>query len=146
MKQALNSWTHLVWKRWTKDNPLNLNESLLVMRAYAPYHHLYAIFNCFVILNKMPQDNVPSPSITFSKAERSNLLDRLVDIADSCLNSSLEAAANEPLPNNRVFSPQNRIKTKNCLADIRKAINLHFTMLPSMPGEKEFLQNLKIEL
>jgi hypothetical protein len=144
--QALNSWMHLVWKRWTKDNPLNLNESLLVMRAYAPYHHLYAISNCFVILNKMPQDNVPSPSITFNKAERSDLLDQLVDIAGSCLNSSLEAAANEPLPNNRVFSPQNWIKTKTCLADIRKAINLHFTMLPSMPGGKELLQKLKMEL
>ncbi|GHV92228.1 hypothetical protein AGMMS50268_27310 [Spirochaetia bacterium] len=144
--QALNMWMRLVWKRWTKDNPLSLNESLLVMRAYAPYHHLYAISNCFVILNKMPQDNVPSPSVTFNKAEKSNLLDQLVDIAGSCLNSSLEAAANEPLPNNRVFSPQNWIKTKTCLADIRKAINLHFTMLPSMPGGKELLQKLKLEL
>jgi hypothetical protein len=116
------------------------------MRAYAPYHHLYAISNCFIILNKMPKDNVPSPSIAFDKAQRSNLLDQLVDIAGSCLNSALEAAANEPLPNNKVFSPQNWIKTKTCLADIRKAINLHFTMLPAMPGGKELLQKLKLEL
>jgi hypothetical protein len=115
------------------------------MKAYAPYHQLYDISICFVALNNIPS-GVPSPSITYNKAERSNLLDQIVDIAGTCLNSALEAAANEPQPNNRVFSPQNWIKTKICLAGIRMAINQYFNMLPSMPGGKELLQKLKTEL
>jgi hypothetical protein len=58
----------------------------------------------------------------------------------------LEGAANEPQPNNRVFSPQNWIKTKTCLAGIRMAINQYLNMLPSMPGGKELLQRLRSEL
>jgi hypothetical protein len=94
----------------------------------------------------MPQDNVPSPSLSYRKAELNNLLDQIVDIAGSCLNSALEAAANEPQPNNRVFSPQNWIKTKSCLAGIRMAINQYFNMLPTIPGMKEQSQKIKREL
>jgi len=144
--QSLNQWMSLVWKRWTKDNSLGLNESLLAMRAYAPYHHLYAISICFVVLNNMPQDNVPSPSLSYRKAEINSLLDQIVDIAGSCLNSALEAAANETQPNNRVFSPQNWIKTKACLAGIRMAINQYFNMLPTIPVMKEQSQKIKREL
>jgi hypothetical protein len=142
---ALNSWMRLVWKRWTKENPLSLNESLLAMRSYAPYHHLFAVSVCFLVLNGMPE-GVPSPSLTYEKAHRSGLLDQIVDIAGTCLNSALEAAANEPQPNNRVFSPQNWIKTKTCLAGIRMAINQYFSMLPAMPGGKDLLQKLKVEM
>ena len=142
---ALKRWMDLVWKRWTKENPLSLNESLLAMRAYAPYHQLYAVSICFAVLNNISA-GVPSPSITYDKAKRSDLLDQIADIAGSCLNSALEAAANEPQPNNRVFSPQNWVKTKTCLAGIRMAINQYFNMLPSMPGGKELIQRLKTDL
>jgi hypothetical protein len=142
---ALSLWMQLVWKRWTKDNPLSLNESLLAMRAYAPYHQLYAISICFASLNNMPS-GVPSPSLAYEKAQRGNLLDQIVNFAGSCLNSALEAAANEPQPSNRVFSPQNWIKTKTCLAGIRMAINQYFIMLPSMPSGKDLSQKLKSEL
>lgn len=73
-------------------------------------------------------------------------MDQVVDMAGTCLNTSLEAAANEPLPANRVFSPQNWIKSKTCLAGIRAAIQQYFTMLPSMPGGKERSQKLKAAL
>jgi hypothetical protein len=46
----------------------------------------------------------------------------------------LEAAANEPQPANRVFSPQNWIKTKSCLSGINGAIRNYYNMLPMMPG------------
>lgn len=143
--QALNSWMKLVWKKWIKDNPLSLNESLLAMKAYAPYHHLYAVSICFSVLNSMPE-GVPNPSLTYKKANNSGLAEQIVDIAGSCLNSALEAAANEPLPSNRVFSPQNWIKTKTCLAGIRMAINQYFSMLPTIPGGKDLSQRLKLEM
>jgi len=139
---ALNHWMKLVWKRWVKENPLSLNESLLVMRSYAPYHHLYAISICFSVVNSMPE-GVPNPFLTYEKADKGKIADQIVDIAGSCLNSALEAAANEPQPSNRVFSPQNWIKTKTCLAGIRMAINQYFNMLPTIPGGKDLSQNLK---
>lgn len=142
---ALTTWMNEVWKRWEKTNPLGLNETLLAMRAYAPYHHLYAISLCFCVANKA-SENVPNPITTLEKARAVGLVDQVVDMAGTCLNTALEAAANEPLPANRVFSAQNWIKTKSCLSGIRAAIQQYFTMLPSMPGGKELSQKLKSSL
>lgn len=139
---ALSSWMGEVRKRWVKENPLSLNESLLAMKAYAPYHHLYAISLCFCVSNNMPE-GVPDPELTYQSASTAGIIDQIVDMAGSCLNSALEAAANEPQPVNRVFSPQNWIKTKTCLAGIRAAIRQYFTMLPSMPGGKEMKAKLE---
>lgn len=142
---ALSYWMSEVWKRWTKENPLSLNESLLAMKAYAPYHHLYAISLCFCVSNNMPE-GVPNPVITYNKTRNSNVVDQIVNMAGSCLNSALEAAANEPQPANRVFSPQNWIKTKSCLAGIRAAIRQYFNMLPSMPGGAQLKHQLSTSL
>lgn len=142
---ALATWMQEVEKRWTKDNPLGLNESLLAMRSYSPFHHLYAVSLCFAVANKMAE-GVPNPVVTLMKARAAGMVDQVVDMAGTCLNTSLEAAANEPMPANRVFSPQNWIKTKTCLAGIRAAIQQYFTMLPSMPGGKELSQKLKTAL
>ena len=130
---ALSHWMQEVRKRWKKENPLALNESLLAMQSYAPYHHLYAVSLCFCVTNSMGQD-VPDPIVAYGKASSADLVGQIVDIAGASLNTALEAAANEPLPPNRVFSPQNWIKTKACLAAIRQAISQYFLMLPAMPG------------
>lgn len=140
--QSLNFMMQSVWKRWSKENPLGLNESLLAMRAYAPYHHLFSISLTFCVLNNMPE-SVPNPAISYEKLMTGDCLDQIVDISGTCLNSALEAAANEPQPPNRVFSPQNWIKTKACLAGIRAAIRQYFTMLPTMPNGKQMSQQIK---
>ena len=142
---ALHQWMQEVRKRWRKENPLSLNESLLAMRAYAPYHHLYAVSLFFCQVNGMGQ-SVPNPAITFDKASEASLVGQIVDSAGTCLNSALEAAANEQQPANRVFSPQNWIKTKTCLAGIRQAIGQYFNMLPAMPGASELNQKLRTSL
>lgn len=140
--QALNFWMRSVLKRWDKTNPLGLNESLLAMRSYAPYHHLYAVSICFSVSNNI-SEGVPNPELAYKKAKDNQLVDQIVDIAGSCLNSALEAAANEPQPLNRVFSPQNWIKTKSCLAGIRAATRQYFNMLPTMPGGRDLNAKLK---
>ena len=138
---ALNQWMNHVWKAWSKDNPLGLNETLLVMRAYAPYHHLYAVSMCFAIANNQ-SDRVPDPDACFIKAQGNSMVDDIVKIGGVCLNMALEAAANEPQPTNRVFSPQNWIKAKTCLAGINFAIRNYYNMLPLMPGGKEMKAKL----
>lgn len=143
---ALNNWKNRVWKAWAKDNPLGLNETLLVMRAYAPYHHLYAVSMCFAIANNQA-DRVPEPHACFVKAQAAGMVDDIVKIAGISLNMALEAAANETQPANRVFSPQNWIKAKTCLAGINFAIRNYFSMLPLMPqGGKEMKAKLDAAL
>jgi len=126
--QALNELSRLVFQRWIKENPLGLNESLLAMRSYAPYHHMYAVSLCFCVSNNMPE-GVPNPYRAIEKAKREGVIDQIIDMAGICLNSALEAAANEPQPNNKVFSPQNWIRTKTCLAGIRAAIRQYLNTL-----------------
>jgi hypothetical protein len=138
---ALSNWMREVNKRWDKSNPLSLNESLLAMKSYAPFHHLYGVSLCFCVSNNMAE-GVPDPVVTYEKARMAGLVEQIVDISGTCLNSALEAAANEPQPGNRVFSPQNWIKTKACLAGIRAAIRQYFNMLPAMPGGKELKTKL----
>lgn len=140
--QALNFWMQEIMKGWVPSNPLGLNESLLAMKAYAPYHQLYAVSTCFAISNAQ-SDRVPNPNSAFERAKNKNMVNQIVEIAGSCLNTALEAAANEPQPQNRVFSPQNWIKTKTCLSSINAAIRQYFSMLPTMPGGKEMSKNLK---
>lgn len=139
---ALNLWMSQVSKAWTKSNPLGLNETLLVMRSYAPYHHLYAVSMCFAIANNQA-DRVPDPDACYLKASETGMVDEIVKIAGSSLNMALEAAANETQPANRVFSPQNWIKAKTCLAGINFAIRNYFNILPLMPqGGKEMKAKL----
>lgn len=142
---ALSCWNAELRKIWVKDNPLSLNESLLAMKAYAPHHHLYAISLCFCVANNMPE-GVPDPIIALEKAKNANMVSQIVNMAGSCLNSALEAAANEPQPTNRVFSPQNWIKTKTCLAGIRAATRQYFNMLPALPGGKQLKEQLETPL
>lgn len=143
--QALNRLNAAVLQRWVKENPLGLNESLLAMRSYAPYHHMYAVSLCFCVASNMPE-SVPNPAIALAQIEQKGLYDEIVDMAGSCLNTALETAANEPQQPNRVFSPQNWIKTKTCLAGIRAAIRAYLSMLPSMPGGKDLAQRYKSAL
>lgn len=142
---ALNYWINRIWKAWGKDNPLGLNETLLAMRAYAPYHHLYAVSMCFSIANNQ-SDRVPDPDACLIKAQGNSMVDDIVKIGGVCLNMALEAAANEPQPANRVFSPQNWIKAKTCLAGINFAIRNYFNMLPLMPGGTEMKAKLDVAL
>ena len=145
--QALNEWMEVVWSKWVKENPLGLNESLLAMRAYAPYHHLYAISVCFGVSNQMPTESVPDPYLALLRAKENNILDQIVDLAGRSLSFALESAANEPQPGNRVFSPQNWIKTKTCLAGIRAAVSQSLNMLPMMNPEmaNKIKHGLKME-
>jgi hypothetical protein len=143
---ALDHWMSCVRKTWGKDNPLGLNETLLVMRAYAPYHHLYAVSMCFAIANNQA-DRVPDPAACLVKAQVAGMVDDIVRIGGISLNMALEAAANETQPANRVFSPQNWIKAKTCLAGINFAIRNYFSMLPLMPqGGKEMKAKLDAAL
>ena len=138
---ALNAWMNEVMKAWVPSNPLSLDEALLAMKAYAPYHHLYAVEMCFSISNNQ-SEKVASPNKSLAAARSAGMVDEIVRVAGISLNMALEAAANESQPANRVFSPQNWVKTKGCLSGINGAIRNYFSMLPMIPGGAEIRTKL----
>lgn len=133
---ALQDWMSLIEAGWNKDNRFGFNETLLAMRAYAPFHHLYAISMCFAVASKH-MDRVPSPDLTWKQAQTKGIADWTVSVAATALNFALESAANEQQPGGRVFSPVNWVKTKTCLSGINNAIQMQLMMMPNIPGGKE---------
>ncbi len=139
--QALNLWMQEIYDGWIPENPWGLNESLLAMKAYAPFHQLYAISQIYAIASNQ-SDRVPNPSVTYANAQRHVIIERVVNMAATALNFALETAANEPQPSNRVFSPQNWIKTKTCLSGIAAAVRMQLMMLPNMTGGSELRSSI----
>jgi len=141
--QALNLWMQEVMKGWNPANPFGLNESLLAMRSYVPYHVLYAVSQFFAIASGY-SDRVPSPKVAYQRASKKNILEQIVKMAASCLNVAIENAANEQSSSGKIFSPQNWIKTKTCLSGIKTAVITQLAMLPTFPGGKELKESLTI--
>ena len=129
---ALNEIYRAVYEKWKPENsnPLGFNETLLAMKAYAPYHHLFAVSVIFCELNNMP-DAVPDPSEALRLMKSAGNTDSVIDIAGQCLNMAFEVAVSEASDNNKVFSPPNWIKAKTSLKEIRAAV-------------KNYLQTLRI--
>lgn len=115
--QALSELYQAVYKNWNNDNPLGLNESLMALKAYGPYHHLYTISVIFGGINKM-QDLVPNPAVVLQKLKDSNQLDTVIEVAGQCLNMAFETALDDATQNNKVFSAPNWTKAKASLKDI----------------------------
>lgn len=133
---ALQDWMQLIYAGWGKDNPHGFNETLLAMRSYAPFHHLFAVSMCFAVASNN-RDRVPAPDVAWQQAQEKGITDWVVSVAATSLNFALETAVNEPQPGSKVFSPVNWIKTKSCLSGIANAIQMQLMMMPNMPGGKE---------
>lgn len=132
---ALSFWMRKIMDAWTQENPLGLEEELLTMKAYAPYHLLFAISMVFAKCNN--QTNVPSPSECLKVASENNLVDSIINIAANCLNSAISAEKNNCEQNNKSFIPQNWVKNKSCNAGIMSAIQNYFSFLPTMNKEMD---------
>lgn len=136
--QALNDMFNVILEKWNDDNPLDLNQALLAMKAYAPYHHLYAVSTIFCELNKMPSTSVPNPAKAYELMQKNGLTDMVVKVAGTCLNTAFDNARNEAAENDRVFSPQNWTKNKGSLKNIRDAVSGYFTYMKSFDKTGEY--------
>lgn len=140
--QALNVMFAAVYEKWGKENPMGLNETLLAMKAYAPYHQLFAISAILCEINKM-NDSVPSPSVALRKMTESGLLDYIVEMAGNCLNMAMETAQDTVAADTgKLFVPQNWIKSKASLKDIRAAVKQMVASLKMLPDGKKVLARL----
>lgn len=140
--QALNVMFAAVYEKWGKENPMGLNETLLAMKAYAPYHQLFAISVILCEINKM-NDSVPSPTVALRKMTESGLLDYIVEMAGNCLNMAMETAQDTVAADTgKLFVPQNWIKSKASLKDIRAAVKQMVASLKMIPDGKKVLARL----
>lgn len=139
--QALKELYDAVIAKWTKENPLDFDTSLLAMKSYAPYHHLYAISYFFCAVNKMPE-SVVEPRIALKKLKENDLLDEIVNMAGQSLNSAFTTANEDCISNNKVFSSQNWTKQKGSLKAIQEAVKAIITNLKLLPATKPMLEKL----
>lgn len=143
--QALNELYEGVIAKWNTDNPMNINPSLLAMKAYAPYHQLYAISVYFCEINRMPE-SVPNPAKALALLKENNLLDKIINMAGKSLNMAFQSASAEARDNGKIFSPQNWIKAKASLKNIREAVRNQIGTLGIIDGGDEFLEKINIGL
>ena len=143
--QALSELYAAVYKNWNSDNPLSLNEALIAMKAYAPYHHLFAVSVLVCEINKM-QDLVPNPATVLKKLKHSGQMDGVIELTGQCMNMAFETALEDASQNNKVFSPQNWSKAKASLKDIRTAIKQYLIVTKTVPGGKQIIEGLNNSL
>jgi len=139
--QALNELYKEVISKWTVDNPMGLNETLLAMKSYAPYHHLYAISVFFCAIATLP-DLVPDPAKALERLKEANLLDTMIDMAGTCLNIAFENASADTVESGKIFSPQNWVKNKGCLKNIKDAVRTHLSTFKYMSEGKKIIDNM----
>lgn len=132
-----------VYSKWNAENPMGLNVTLLSMKAYAPYHQFFAVSVMLGEINNMPNDSVPIAAIALEKLMGSGTLDNVIEIAGACLGTAMDAASSEVTENGKIFVPQNWIKSKTSLKDIRSAVKNYFNILRFTPVGKQMLEQLR---
>ena len=93
----------------------------------------------------MPE-SVPNPSKAYELLKKNDLLDTIVDMAGQCLNMAFETASSETVENGKIFSPQNWIKAKASLKDIKSAVKTQMNAYKITPGGKEVVNKINAGL
>lgn len=127
--QALKEICDAISAKWTPENPMNINAALLARKSYAIYHHMFAISMIFCQINNMHGESVPNPAIVLELLKNSGLFDQIVSLSGACLNNAFESASQEAQDSGKIFSPENWIKQKGSLKNIREAVRYQISSL-----------------
>jgi AIPR protein len=134
---ALHFWVRAIDERWSSDD-LQLNEALLAY-SWSKFHLLYAIQLFFSTASRQV-DKVPIPSATIGYPDPS----ALISFAASCYNAAFEAGRAEYAEKERIFSPQNWLKSKDSLAKLKPSIQMHMNFMGNLPNGAQLRQALQI--
>lgn len=93
----------------------------------------------------MPE-SVPNPAKALTQMKNSDILDTMIEMAGSCLNMAFENASSEAVDNNKIFSPQNWIKAKASLKNIRDAVRSQISTFKFTTEGKEILRKMNASL
>lgn len=127
---ALNQWTRKIDMLWNAST-LNLNDQLIATPSQAKYQLLYAVQLSFCAASKQ-LDKIPAPSATLPAFSSS--ADAIVTNAAVGFENAFQSAVQEYAAANKVFSPQNWLKSKDSLTKIQASISMLINMLGNMPG------------
>jgi hypothetical protein len=131
---ALNFWGHAINDRWDAGDLL-LNETLLAY-SWSRFHLLYAIQLFFAAASKI--DKVPLPSATIRYPDPN----ALINFAASSYNLALDAGVNEYAEKEKIFSPQNWLKSKDSLSKLKSCVQMHMNLIDKMPNGAQLRQAL----
>ena len=121
--QALHELHSAIMSKWNPDNPMGINESLLAMKSYAPFHHLYAVSVIFAEISNM-SEMVPRPSKVLAQLKECDMMDTIINIAGKTLNRAFKNANSKAIADNKVFSPQNWIKSKASIVSLTEDLRV----------------------
>lgn len=140
---ALHYFMSEIMKYWEAEgNPLGINDDILKMKAYAPYHLLFGISAIFAKANNQTNTmaSVPSPSECLRIVNaHDGLIDTIIAMSVQCLNSALEQENTNCVTSGRIFIPQNWIKNKASIIGIQTSIINLFNFNPSARDAKKLL-------
>lgn len=63
-------------------------------------------------------------------------------MSGQCLNMAFETALSETIDSGKIFSPQNWIKAKGSLKDLRAAVKTQLGALELVPGGKQIVDQI----
>jgi hypothetical protein len=101
---ALQTWLSAIESAWPN---LALNDVLKAGKTYVKYHLMFAVSAIIAQANKQPT-LVVEPVATLKAAEHPN---EILPLAATCLENALQSALQQAQINNKVFSPQNWLKS-----------------------------------
>jgi hypothetical protein len=127
---ALNRWSAKIDSLWNAST-LNLNDQLIATPSQAKYQLLYAVQLSFCAASKQ-LDKIPTPSATMAAFNAS--ADSIVTNAAVGFEQAFQAAVQEYAGTNKVFSPQNWLKSKDSLTKVAACVSMLINMLQNMPG------------
>lgn len=139
--QALKEMYDAIFKLWEPANPLGINETLLAMKAYAPYHQLYAISALANEVNRK-MDKIPSPSKVYKQLIDSDMYESVLELTGNILNTAFETANANYYEAGKIFVPPNWIKSKASVKAINDTIKSQITALKMVTGGKELVNKL----
>ena len=101
---ALNGWIQAIDRAWTT---LGINNELKAGKSYVRYHILFAVSALISAVNRQPQ-SVVAPNATTKALEASS---NLLSMAATCVENAMQNALMQAQTANKVFSPQNWLKS-----------------------------------
>jgi len=136
---ALQTWLNAIDEAFPN---LALNDVLKAGKSYVKYHLLFSVSAIIACVNKQPQ-MVIEPHFTMEATARAA---QVLPHAANCLENALQAALNTAQLNNKVFSPQNWLKSIQSVQGQMLVAGTIAGMLPTIPNSAELLEAIKAPL
>jgi hypothetical protein len=134
---ALQAWLNAIDDSWAN---LSLNDVLKAGKTYVKFHLLYAVSAITSRVNRQPT-LVVEPSATIGAVQRAN---EILPLAATCLENALQGALQQAQMGNKVFSPQNWLKTVSAVTAENLGAGAIAGMLASIPNGGSLVHALTV--